>query len=282
MKIGICSFAFHRTVAAGSMDFAGYATACRELGCTQLDPWNAHLADPQGHDTLHAGRNPNDARLGLPSPERIERIAAEGAAARLRFGCVAVDGAHVIEADPAAERDNRERARCWIAIAARLGADSVRIDAGGPESLDASLLARIAAGYRELIDLAGSHRLRVLMENHWGPSQIPANVERILEACPGLGLLFDTHNWKPGMQREGWDRCAKHAQVVHVKTFAIGEDGEETTVDLAPAFARLREAGFSGTWSVESVPKDGDELAGARKTIALIRRRAGASSSARA
>jgi len=50
MEIAICSYSFHRTMAAGQMDFAGYVSICRDLGCTQLDPWNAHL--------LPAGKGP--------------------------------------------------------------------------------------------------------------------------------------------------------------------------------------------------------------------------------
>lgn len=280
MRIGICSFAFHRTVAAGKMDFAGFARTSKELGCTQLDPWNAHLGDASGADTLHAGSNPDAARLGLPSDARVEQLRAEAAAVGLPFGCIAVDGAHIIEADAEKERLHAERARAWIALAGKLRATSVRIDAGGPEQPDEATFARIASGYRDLVARGRDVGVRILIENHWGPSQIPANVERILADTPGLGLLFDTNNWKPGLQREGWDRCARYAEVVHVKTFVFDERGEETTVDLAPAFARLREARFAGTWAVESVPKDGDELGAAAKTIALIRRRGAAQAAA--
>jgi len=273
IKLGICSFAFHRTVAAKAMDLATMFRTCRDLGCTQLDPWNAHLLEPDsGVDSLHAGRNPNDARLGVPSPEQVERIAALGASVGLPFGCIAVDGAHVFSTDAAEVRLHRERALRWIDIAARLGATSVRIDAGGPETLDDATLAIIARGYREIIDRARPAGIEVLVENHWGPTVIPANVERLLEAVDGLGLLFDTNNWKPGLQAEGWKRCARFARLVHVKTFALDPAGNETTVDLAPAFAALRAARFAGTWCVESVPADGDEVTAARRTLELIRR----------
>ena len=74
LTLGICSFAFHRTVASGAMDVGAMFRACRDLGCTQLDPWNAHLLEPSaGVDGLHAGRNPNDARLGVPSAAQVVR-----------------------------------------------------------------------------------------------------------------------------------------------------------------------------------------------------------------
>ncbi len=280
LNIGICSFSFHRTCASGAMDFAGIARTCKELGCTQLDPWNAHLGSASGAASLRAGRTPQDARLGLPGPGEVEAAQRAAQAVGLGFGCIAVDGAHIVDADAAVARDNRERARAWIGIARQLGAQSVRIDAGGPEELSDAQLAAIRDGYRELIELAGGHGVRVIMENHWGPSQIPENVVRILEAVPGLGLLFDTHNWKKGLQREGWERCARFAEVVHVKTFTFDAAGEEATVDLKPAFALLGDHAFAGSWCVESVPADGDEVRAARDTIALIRRHARPAASA--
>ena len=44
MELSICSYSFHRALAAGKQDMLRYIADCRELGCTQLDPWNGHLA----------------------------------------------------------------------------------------------------------------------------------------------------------------------------------------------------------------------------------------------
>ena len=44
MELAICSYSFHRLLAAGQQDILRYIADCRELGCTQLDPWNGHLA----------------------------------------------------------------------------------------------------------------------------------------------------------------------------------------------------------------------------------------------
>jgi sugar phosphate isomerase/epimerase len=276
MKLGICSFAFHRTWAAGRLDFPGLIAACKALGCTQLDPWNAHLNQPaEGEDTVRAGSHPQDARLGTPSDGHVAILRRQLDDGGLPMGCIAVDGGHIHEADAAKRALNHERAHRWIDIAGALGASHVRIDAGGPEDLPAPILAEIAAGYRELIAHAARHRIRVLVENHWGPTVIPENVNRLLDAVDGLGLLFDTHNWKPGRQRDAWRLCAARAEVVHVKTFAIGDDLVDPELDLGEAFALLRQHAFAGIWCVESVPRDGDELAAARRTLDLIRREAG-------
>jgi sugar phosphate isomerase/epimerase len=275
MRLGICSFSFHRTVAEGKMDIFSFITTSRDLGCTQLDPWNAHLSlAASGEDTLYAGRNPNDStRLEPPRDAAfLSKIKATAADAGLPFGCIAVDGAHIYEADADKRKENRRRAYEWLDIAADLGAEQVRVDAGGPAEMPADVFEIIVEGYNDIISRANQHGIRVLVENHWGPTTNPDNVLKLLDSVDGLGFLFDTNNWIKERQREAWDKCAARAESLHIKTFQFDANGDEATVDLKPAFDLLKAAGYDGSWGVESVPKEVDELEGARLTIAMIRR----------
>jgi sugar phosphate isomerase/epimerase len=278
MRIGICSYSLHRTFASGAMDFAGFVDLNRRLGCTQLDPWCAHLeGGGPGENQLHAGHHPDQADLGLPPPERVPHLKA--ASAGIPWGCIAVDGAHVWDADAEKMVRNRARAKAWLALAKEFGATSVRIDAGGSnEHLDAAAWEALIAGYQDLVATARPLGIQLLVENHWGSSVLPANVVRMLESVPGLGLLFDTHNWKGGYQAEGWETCARYAKVVHVKSFAFDADGEETSINLPRVIRRIIEgAGRDVTWCVESVPiRSEDEVVNVAKTIDLIRRHAAA------
>jgi hypothetical protein len=200
MRIGICSYSFHRLLASGKQDIFKFIDDCKELGCTQLDPWNAHLAEVRaGDDHLSPGAPPVEA--GKLSP---------------------------------AERAYVERVR----------------DAGRKSGLG----------------------IELLIENHWGSSAIPDNVARILHALPGLGLLYDTHNWKAELRAEARSSFAKYARAVHVKTFSWDAEGNEVEADIPTAVGHLRGVGYAGTWGIESVPRDGDEYAGVKKTIALLRR----------
>ena len=57
MELGICSYSFHRLLAAGRQDIFKYITDCAALGCTQLDPWNAHFtALKAGDAAVQAGQ----------------------------------------------------------------------------------------------------------------------------------------------------------------------------------------------------------------------------------
>jgi len=130
----------------------------------------------------------------------------------------------------------------------------------------------IKDGYRDIIARAGEHRIQVLFENHFGPSVLPDNCLKLLEHIDGLGFLLDTHNWKEGRRDEGRRKLAKHASATHVKTLEWDAKGNETGENVVDAIRVLCDAGYRGVWGVESVPRDGDEYAGCRKTIALIRK----------
>ncbi len=272
MDISICSFSFHRLLEAGKQDMFRYITDCKELGCTYLDPWNAHLAGVQDAEMVKkAGTDPEHAKLPPQDDEYLTRVKRAADAVGLPFGCVAVDGAHIYEETEEARKANRALAYRWLEICGKLGAKQIRIDAGGPAEMPDHVFAVIIDGYKDLIARAKSKGIELLIENHWGPSNIPENLMKILKAAPGLGLLFDTNNWK-GDKEKAWETFAPYARATHFKTFVFDEQGNETTVDIPKAVRILKETGYKGCWGIESCPQDGDEYAGVRKTIALLRR----------
>lgn len=276
MDIGICSFSFHRLFAAGKQDIFQFITDCKALGCTQLDPWNAQLTTLKSGDAvLHAGHNPDKSQyLSAADDDYIASVKAAADKAALPFGCIAVDGAHIYEADVEKRQANRLRAYRWLAVAHKLGAKQIRVDAGGSEDLPDDVLAVIKEGYADLITRGRPLGVEILVENHWGASIIPDKMVKILESCPGLGMLWDSHNWKPQDRSEGRRKTLKFARCTHIKTFAFDAGGNEITPgeDTAGAIAMVKASGYKGTWGIESVPTDGDEIQGARQTIALIKR----------
>src|SRR5688500_10788332 len=169
MEIGICSFSFHRLLAAGKQDIMRYIGDCRELGCTQLDPWNAHLT------VLKDGTGP----LTPAEEQYIEEVEETADTSGLPWGTLAVDGAHIYEPTDAARIANRQRAYRWLDIAGKFGFEQVRIDAGGPEEMPDDVLKIIQEGYQDLIARAKPLGIQILMENHWGVSLIPDNVVKL-------------------------------------------------------------------------------------------------------
>lgn len=268
MDLSICSYSFHRLLEVGQQDIFRYITDCKELGCTLLDPWNGHLP------SLLPNGQPGAKGEKLSSEEEayLKRIKAAADEVGLPIGGLAVDGAHIYEADPEKRKATRIEAHRWLAIGEKLGARQIRIDAGGTPEMPEEMFQIIIEGYHDLVKRAQAKGIELLIENHWGASNRPENVVRILEAAPGLGLLFDTHNWAPGTQQQGWELCARYAKATHVKTFVFDEAGNETTTDIPQVMRRLIDTGYRGVWGIESCPRQEDEYTGARKTIDLIRR----------
>ncbi|WP_135556816.1 sugar phosphate isomerase/epimerase family protein [Paenibacillus cymbidii] len=272
-KIGICSFSFHRLLASGKQDMFGYIRDCKELGCTQLDPWNAHLAPlKEGDKAYLAAPGPAEPYpLSAADEDYLAKVKQAADEAGLPFGCIAVDGVPMYK-ELAEERDkSREVAYRWIDIAQRLGAAQLRFDTGNFRELTEEILIFISSAYRHLIERASACGIEVLVENHYGLMTDPQVLVRVLEATPGLGLLLDSYNWLPGRQAEGWVRCCRYARLTHVKTFAFADDGQELTQHIPHFINMLVDSGYDGAWGIESIPKlDEDEIGGARKTAELI------------
>ncbi len=273
MQSAIASFSFHRLLASGQQDMFKYIDDCKALGVTQLDPWNAHMALlVEGDKALKAGGAGPDVRLSADEETYLRQVRAAADRAGLPFGCVAADGAHIYEPTPEARQLTRAVAYRWLQAAHRLGARQVRIDTGAAEGFPEAVFEVVAAGYQDLIARGRELGLEILFENHWGISNHYENVLRLVEGVAGLGLLFDTHNWRPGSQTVAWVHCARYARAVHMKTFGFDAAGNEPSVDMALAIRLLVATGYRGAWGVESVPGDGDEYGAARKTLALIER----------
>lgn len=275
MKLSICSYSFHRLLAAGKQDIFRYITDCRDLGCTQLDPWMAHLEPIQA--ACAEWRKfpfPQEQRCLLASDEirYLSEVRRAAEAVNLPFGCVAVDGGHMFDKDPAVRNANRAIAYRWIDACAVLGAAQIRLDSGGTKEMPDAEFAVIVAGFKDVVARAGARGIEVVIENHWGASQLPDNVLRILAAVPGLGLLWDSYNFAPEHKLDGRVRCAKHATITHIKTFVFDAAGNEPDEDVPHAIAALKAVNYAGTWGIESCPKEIDEYEGARKTIALLKK----------
>ncbi|HET6594381.1 MAG TPA: TIM barrel protein [Anaerolineales bacterium] len=277
MELSLCSYSFHHLLETGTHDVFQYISDCHSLGCTQLDLWNGHLPtlldDPARSPS---SITPAYAQLSPAELDYLAQIKVAADAAGLPFGCLAVDGAHIYEDSPEARQAQQIKAYRWLNIAEQLNAQQIRIDSGGPSEMSEEVLEVIVSGYNDLIPRARDKGMEIVIENHWGASRIPENVVRMLEAIPKLGLLFDTGNWPEGMRETGWETCARYARATHLKTYAFDAEGNETTVDIPRAMRILQEAGYQGSWGIESVPRQGGEYEAAEKSIALVRRVLGA------
>jgi sugar phosphate isomerase/epimerase len=273
MDFSIASWSFHRLLEAGKQDMFQYITDCKTLGCTYLDPWNGHLAPlVQEADTLKMGTDAGQTSFSAAGLDYAKRVKAAADAAGMPVSCLAVDGAHIYEPTPEARQANRANAYRWLEVAKLLGAEQMRIDSGGKEDLPGDQFDIIVEGLRDVTNRARDLGIQVVIENHWGASRVPENVLQMLKAVEGMGLLFDTQNFAPEDRERGWQLLAPYARSVHIKIFDFDADGNDPSGHTPRIVKLLVETGYKGCWGIESVPRDGDEIGAARKTIALIRR----------
>ncbi|MFN4242519.1 MAG: sugar phosphate isomerase/epimerase family protein [Tepidisphaerales bacterium] len=275
MKLSICSYSFHRLLAEGKQDIFRYITDCRDLGCTQLDPWMAHFEPIQAACSEWRKVPFPHQQASYLSSEEVRYLAEVRRAAEragLPFGCIAVDGGHMYEKDVAARNANRAIAYRWIDVCAVLGARQIRLDSGGTHAMPDAEFKVIVEGFCDVVARAAARGVEVVIENHWGASQVPDNLLRILGAVPGLKMLWDSYNFVPELKREGREKCAPYAAITHMKTFRFDDAGNEPDEDIPHAVRTLKAAGYDGTWGIESCPKEMDEYEAARKTIALLKK----------
>jgi sugar phosphate isomerase/epimerase len=273
MDYSIASYSFHRLLEEGKQDMFKYIADCKEMGCALLDPWNGHLAPLIAEDkAIKASANPTQAHFSDAGLDYARRVKAAADAAGLPVGCLAIDGSHMYEPTAEARAANRACAYRWLEVADILRSQQIRMDTGGTADMPAEQFAIIIEGFNDMVKRAGDKSIKVVLENHWGASNVPENVLKVIEAVPGLALLFDSGNWAEGRREDGWAMCAHLATAVHIKARAFDADGNETTWDVPRVVRLLRDSGYKGVWGVESGPIDGDEYGAAQKTIDLIRR----------
>jgi sugar phosphate isomerase/epimerase len=189
LRFGIGGFSFHRLLAAGKQDMFKYIEDSKALGAAQLEPWNAQLAPiRKGDDDVRASQDPRAGELTSEDRAYLGKVRDAARTAALPFGCLAVDGAHIYEPTAEARAVNRRIAVRWLDAARILGVPQVRIDCGGPEEpkIPNDVLAIIVEGYSDVIGKARALGVEIVIENHWGPSKVPDNVVRIMEAVKGL------------------------------------------------------------------------------------------------
>lgn len=257
-QISVCSYSFHQMLKSGQMDMFQYIAWNDKQGFSHLEPWMAHLAQ------------------GYEDDGYIDKVRAAATACGLQFGCLAVDGAHIYEPDVAARNENRTRAYRWLDIGQKLGVQQVRIDAGGPETLDDATFSIIIEGYLDLLAYARERGLDLVMENHWGATMYAANVVRILEAAPGLGLLLDTDNWAPGEADSGAQQCASYTRHTHIKRYPNQPQDEEAKRIAERTLEILWATGYRGPWGIESIAREGEEESAVLETLRYLQTQIGA------
>lgn len=130
------------------------------------------------------------------APRQLAQRRHELASRHLRVACVDTS-ARMHEPDAARRAAQMQEARRLVDLARALGAPFVRVfgdefPEGEPRE---EVIARVAAGLRELGAYAGRHEVTVLLETHGDFTDSPTLLEVMRQArSPAVGILWDAHH----------------------------------------------------------------------------------------
>ncbi len=248
MQISLMSYTFNPMTRDGTMDAFGYLESVKyRYGLDTADLWNHTLASTE------------EGYLRSVKQGLIER--------ELTLVNLAVDGAHIWEDDPDVRAQHHQVALEHLRAAEILGAQSVRIDAGGgrdERDFTEEQFDLIVQRFREYAERAHDNGYMVGPENHWGAEAVPEVLKRLCEAVdhPAFGVLLHAGRWHGEQAARGDEIVAPWTMHTHMVS-NMSDD------ELAATMTMLRDSGYEGVWGVEM---GGATYAEAGVMLARVRR----------
>lgn len=157
---------------------------------------------------------------------------------------VLIDAGDIATPDPTQRMADTVFMQEWIKIAAVLGAERVRIDAGH-QPPTAEVIKRSAEQLHALTQYAASHGVGVSTENWRATSLQPAAVLAILDACPSpVGLCVDTGNAEATADKyQTLAELLPRAKSIHFKARYLSTGGIDEN-DVEQCVSLFEAAGF--------------------------------------
>ncbi len=210
----------------------------------------------------------------LPGTDRayLESLRERLQDASVELFSVLIDAGNIASADPAVQASDEAFIQHWIEVAATLGAERVRIDAG-LEPASPEVIERSARRLRDFAQHAASVGLQVSTENWRTTSQDPDALLGILEGCAGMvGLCADTGNAEATADKyQTLSRLLPVATSVHFKA-RYTPTGDLELEDLEHCARLIQEAHFDGVITL-IFDRKRDEWAGIARLHEALRAR---------
>ena len=234
-------------------DFAAHVAA--KFNIRRIEPWSEHFL------SVEAGY--------------LDEIRNAASKAGCSFADIAADGENSVYSPESSERERAiQFGKTWIAVAARLGSPSVRINMAPAKNAkpDAAL---IAEGLKPIAEYGAARNIVVHLENDNPVSENPFFVVSVLDRVnsPWLHALPDFGNSLAALPAEeayrGLDQMFAHAYAIsHVKDTTTTPTNVVVQVDMARIFALAKKHSYKGIFSMEWETA-GDVYAGTAKLIAV-------------
>lgn len=256
MKLGCCSWSYHRAMEAGRIDFDDWLRICaEELRVGGVDIIAEHMPHRAKRGWLAVKKRCTDAQLTIVSLSPSNNFGRPSAAARRR------------------EVASVSR---WIEAAFVMGAPCLRIFAGWPPAgQHDALWGAMVSCVRQVARAAAQAGVTLVIEPHDQGGFLPDSrrtLRLIREVdSPWVRINLDTGNYIEPNPYAGMEASLPFAPHVVAKIHRLGPDGEERELDYGKIFAMLRRQAYHGFVTVE-YEGQADELAAVPKAVAMLRR----------
>ncbi len=195
---------------------------------------------------------------------------------------IMIDGEGDLSApDKAARAKAVENHKRWVDAAKFLGCHAIRVNTG--EHYSPTNVDNVAEACGKLAEYGQSQNIKVICENHGGPSSWPDALIALMKAVnsPYFGTLPDFGNFPPRSRRADGgpatvdvyaaiDRMMPFAKGVSAKSHDFGPDGQETELDFARIMKIVTDHGYHGHVGIEYEGSRLSEPEGIKATKALL------------
>ena len=193
-------------------------------------------------------------------PAYLDELKTNADQAGVQLMNLAVDAPGDLSSDDPAERDKGVAANvAWVAAAEQLGIAAMRCNTGGKQAADReAALGRCVESFQAICDEGQKRGVTILVENHWGLSDDPALIVRLVKAVreshgdAAIGTLPDFGNWHPETDRyAAVATVMPYAGAVHAKAMALDAELNHPAYDLARCVKIAQDAGYDGPLGIE-------------------------------
>ncbi len=251
-NVSLASYSFHGLQKAGMIDVFNYLNVTKyRYRVDYADIWSGFFTSVED--------------------DFVEKVRSALDENEMKLANLCVDAAHIWDVDPEVRAKNAKNAIDFIRIGEKLGAKTIRIDAGGREDeWSEEAFDMIVKQYYKWAVRAAEMGYRIGTENHWGTTQIPQNVVKLAKAVnhPSFGVLFHFGNIKGVDEAVGNEMLVPYAMHTHIA--AIVAD------TCSPIMKKLLDNGYEGAFSCEHHTAKNEyqqvewQLGAIRRNLALI------------
>lgn len=179
----------------------------------------------------------------------LDKLKAHAASKKLAISGVPVGNDFCVK-DEAKRRKEVEHVRAWVGRAARLGAKTVRVFAGGQPKGDtlADAQKRVVGALNELCPVAEKAGVVLALENHGGITDTADHLLELVKpvTSPALGVNIDTGNFRTADPYAEVAKIVPYGVVCQVKTEVSPAGRKKEDADLGRVVKILKEANYHG------------------------------------